>query len=833
MHANIPHLLNNIMYSNAKIIVLYYKLVKEDSIMKKPMKINIFLVILTVSVSISLILLTACDNSKQTYTPSKEKLEGKEMYKNPIIMKEKTVDGAADPFVMRYNGWYYLYTTGSVNIWKSKNLVDWTYVGTANNEKPLNGAFAPEVYYWNGKFYMYTSPNGKGHYILAASSPEGPFEYATDNLGLSIDGSVFIDDDGSWYFTHADSSGIIGNKMNSPTDINYGGKPLNAYLGYWTEGPMIIKRDDIYYLTYTGNHYQSKGYRVAYAVSTDGPLGKYTPSASNPIVINNAPNSFGLGHSSTVLGPDLDSYYMAYHSYNSPYNNRVLNVSRLFFNGSRMYVSDVTNSEQPVPSMPDFAAWLQQKNDLSMFDKINLNNYSAMVSKETTGKTYTAEFNFSTSQNEDCGILWGYNNNNKYLSITWNKNSNKVIANKVTNGEVSELGSFNLPEDFKPTVLHNVRIQCSDGKVTIFFDEMKKLTLDNQTDTSGKIGYLWAGSDLNLGFTGFSSNAYGSSDEDVTKMIPGSFDAVHHEKISDNGISEGVKLKENQDKTSSVILDKKGQWLSYVVDIKEKAKYGIALTVKKDIKNSEIDILIDGKKISSETLKNNIPEVKDDWIKLPLKAVELPQGLHTLTVRLSKGNIDLLALETYKVTEQGLPSQYTLKENNSGLSIIGTPVIPKFTKKGVTAGEGSDIKLSAGDRGLTDYSVEAEYIAGNIYGGNAGLSIRMTNESYHSAQNYNAMMGYFASFNGGEIILRKMNYEATKKVATKSFDMKAGTTHKVRLTAHGNTISVYVDDTKKPIIEYKDPNPYLYGKAGVWLYNSDATLSNLKVKKLE
>lgn len=797
------------------------------------MKLNFVLkIILT---SISCILLTSCNNAKTMYKLPKEELKVKEMYKNPIIMMDKTADGAADPFVMRYNGWYYLYTTGAVNIWKSKDLVDWTYVGTANNKSPLDGAYAPEVYYWNGKFYMYTSPKGQGHYILEATSPEGPFEYATDNIGLSIDGSVFIDDDGSWYFTHADSRGIIGHKMTSPTSIDSKGKTLNAYLGHWTEGPMIVKRDNMYYLTYTGNHFLSKGYRVAYAVSTDGPLGKYLPSESNPIIINDASNSFGLGHSSTVLGPDLDSYYIAYHSFYSVNANRVLNIARLFFNGSHMYVSDITNEEQPVPSMPSFASWLSEDTALSKFDKITLDNYTAIVSKEETSNVYTAEFNFSSKQSEDCGVVFGYKNNN-YYSIIWGENSNSIIVNKINNNKVSKLGSFDLPEGFTSTVLHTVRVQSSDDKLTIFFDGMKKLSLDKPTDTSGKIGYLWKGLELNCGFTGFSGDVYGSSDNEAVKMIPGIFDAVQHVKVTNNGISKGLKSDNHEDGVSSVVLDEKGQCLDYIVDIKEAGKYGLALTVRKDYLNPKIDILIDGKKVSSNTLDRDAAKLEEDWIKLPLDPVELPEGFHTLTVGLSKGSIDLLAIETYNVTEKGLPSQYTLKENVSGLSAIGGinggPAFPKFTEKGCAAKENSDIKLSIGDKGWTDYSVEANITAGTLSGGHAGLSIRMTNQSYHKDQNPNAMIGYYAAYTGGKVTLYKMNYEATKKVASKDLVMKAETTHRCKITALGNTISVFVDDMKKPLLEYTDPEPYLYGKAGIWFYKSDASFSDLKIDKL-
>jgi len=39
----------------------------------------------------------------------------------------------------------------------------------------------------------------------------------------------------------------------------------NANLHHWIEGPGIFRRGDYSYLTYTGNHVISKGYRVAYS----------------------------------------------------------------------------------------------------------------------------------------------------------------------------------------------------------------------------------------------------------------------------------------------------------------------------------------------------------------------------------------------------------------------------------------------------------------------------------------------------------------------------------------------------------------------------------------
>ncbi|MBQ9856295.1 MAG: family 43 glycosylhydrolase, partial [Clostridia bacterium] len=126
-----------------------------------------------------------------------------ETYQNPVRVYDnyERVMDAADPFVMRFNGKYYLYTTGAEEIraYESADLVNWKFLGhcTRNGEGRI--AFAPEVFYWRGDFYMITSPSGNGHYIMKSASPEGPFDRITPNFGFSIDGSLFAGDDGTLY----------------------------------------------------------------------------------------------------------------------------------------------------------------------------------------------------------------------------------------------------------------------------------------------------------------------------------------------------------------------------------------------------------------------------------------------------------------------------------------------------------------------------------------------------------------------------------------------------------------------------------------------------------
>ena len=116
---------------------------------------------------------------------------------------------------MRYNGKYYLYPSTSdpcdgIKVFESEDLIHWTYKGlaVAETEATSHGAYAPEVIYYNGWFYMCQSRGGKGHYIYRSESPtEGfklfsksdngdPGDIDYGNLGMGIDGSFYVSDEG-------------------------------------------------------------------------------------------------------------------------------------------------------------------------------------------------------------------------------------------------------------------------------------------------------------------------------------------------------------------------------------------------------------------------------------------------------------------------------------------------------------------------------------------------------------------------------------------------------------------------------------------------------------
>ena len=79
-----------------------------------------------------------------------------EDYQNPIAVfnDQGAKMDAADPFVMRFNGKYYLYTTGAeeIRVYESEDLVHWTFKGHCTRNGQGRIAYAPEVFYWRGAF---------------------------------------------------------------------------------------------------------------------------------------------------------------------------------------------------------------------------------------------------------------------------------------------------------------------------------------------------------------------------------------------------------------------------------------------------------------------------------------------------------------------------------------------------------------------------------------------------------------------------------------------------------------------------------------------------------
>lgn len=397
-----------------------------------------------------------------------------ETYQNPI---QKQGD-FADPFVLRYNGTYYLYCTNpDVRCWSSQDLVHWTLEGPTVPDEEFPGLvpFAPEVVYWNGAFYMYTSPHGFGHYVLKSDKPTGPFRKITDNVGHAIDFSVFIDDDGQWYAYWADDNGILGCKMDSPTEF---GEPvyIGADLHGWTEGPFVVKQAGKYHLTYTGNHFLSKGYRIHAAVA-DNPLGPYRDDLFNPVIVQTEGDVVGLGHSSTVLGPDLHTHYIVYHNLN-PDKSRDLNIDPVVFTKEKAYVLGPTTTVRPAPILP---LWQSQRPVLHTVKHEFTEEFSL------PGKG-TAELNLAAAgKTEQYGVRFG-----KITRIEFDKSQN-VLSVIGPDGLIT---SKKLVASYDHEALHCLRVEYGPD-FKIYLDNLLQLEVEHSVSDGGVTYY--ADDELHIG----------------------------------------------------------------------------------------------------------------------------------------------------------------------------------------------------------------------------------------------------------------------------------------------------------------------------------------------
>lgn len=285
--------------------------------------------------------------SEYTYS-----LSASEQYLNPIAT-------GADPYILQYNGKYYLYSTNApmegYKVSESSDLVHWTDKGLCLKKGDVHGTptnsagfWAPEVYYLDGRFYMfYTVEENIG--VAVADSPLGPFKKYSDGFLFpgqrAIDANLFIDDDGKMYLYYVISENgneIYGAEFDFKTLAVSNQKLIitpTADTWEWTgdagkiaEGPCMLKHNGKYYLTYSCNGYTSHNYAVGYAVSDD-PLTGFERYEDNPI-LSKLPHAdvYGPGHHTFMTSPSGE-LFIVYHKHASKtvIHTRLICIDRCAF----------------------------------------------------------------------------------------------------------------------------------------------------------------------------------------------------------------------------------------------------------------------------------------------------------------------------------------------------------------------------------------------------------------------------------------------------------------------------------------------------------------------
>lgn len=773
-------------------------------------------------------------------------------YQNNIQLTDEwnleTESGSGDPFVLRYNGRYYMYpsslnstTEKVVKVWESDDLINWRYKGNAAQGDEVANAYAPEVIYYNGTFYMTGSPGGSGHYILKSDNPLGPFEVITDNFGKKIDGSFYVDDEGKLYFLYAEKNSLYISKIEDLERMIPGeGILLSPSMEKWTEAPGIFRRNGILYMTYSGNEVHSKGYRVGYGYSMENdPMGDFTVPKDNLILlnVNDNGNFNGLGHNSNFVGPNLDSWYTAYHTLlNSrlPFKRGMM-IDQFVTNGSMLLANGPTYSEVTVPERPDF----------EVASAVN-----GFRSDTMTDEIYTIEYNVTPKAGETMDLLFAYQSTDNYEMLQWNMTDESFALYTVQNGEKAKVKSCSL-KGLVPDKLHTIRVEKGADKLNVYVDGMLKLEASADGIGAGKIGVDGEGS---FHYLAYENETFGTSDFETIKNVPSAFPAVHYLKeegrgyqisnatVKENGIrqNEPENTKVNEaDGVSALVLDTTNDWVKYAVNVMEEATYGISAMISPQCVASKIQVTIDERKSYTFTIAD-AGDINSDYVHLMLGEIPLTEGTHTIKVKLLSGLLDVQKFQFAKVATGTVDSTQNANwiytgawETQDEAMVIPTPEL-----------EGTRSYASFNQTNLTDFSMEIDIAVLEECGAyDGGILFHTRNlwflehdknfegvvEVYRTRDVEKSLQGYYLSVTNSKISLERCNYNS-KTVCEEAATFPVGTYQTLRLEMRNNHILVYLGDATTPIIDHYDDNAFLSGQIALCSFGANMGFKNIIIK---
>jgi beta-xylosidase len=252
----------------------------------------------------------------------------------------------ADPSVVRHEGKFFVYATldpwggDTLGCWESPDFKHWTYrilnwpTKAACTSPDSGGAavWAPSVVRGpDGKFHMFVSV-GNEVWAGVADRPLGPWRDANGGKPLipreykpgfhMIDAEAFVDDDGTpWLYWGSGHNWVNGKcwavKLNRAMNA-FEGEPRDVTPANYFEGPLMVKRHGIYFLTYSQGVTIKDTYQVHYATG-DNPLGPFKEGPNSPVLVTDAAsNVISPGHHTVFQDKGKD--YILYHRHSIPFD---------------------------------------------------------------------------------------------------------------------------------------------------------------------------------------------------------------------------------------------------------------------------------------------------------------------------------------------------------------------------------------------------------------------------------------------------------------------------------------------------------------------------------
>jgi len=294
-------------------------------------------IILSIALLFSSVGCSGCNDSKEHEEEPKTGTEN--IYSNPVVDRS-----LPDPTIIKgTDGYFYLYATEDIRntpIYKSQNLVDWTFVGTAftdttrPNFEPNGGLWAPDINYINGKYVLYYSMSVWGGEwtcgigVATADKPEGPFTdhgklFRSDEIGVqnSID-QFYIEDGGKKYLFWGSFRGIYMIELSDDGLAIKEGTEKKQVAGTAFEGTYIYKKDNYYYF-FASIGSCCEGVNSTYKLvvgrseSLSGPYvdktGKNMMENGYSLVIGSNQQFVGNGHCSEIVQDNSGNDWVLYH----------------------------------------------------------------------------------------------------------------------------------------------------------------------------------------------------------------------------------------------------------------------------------------------------------------------------------------------------------------------------------------------------------------------------------------------------------------------------------------------------------------------------------------
>ncbi len=323
-------------------------------------------------------------------------------YVNPVGYVDGVTRTDPDPFVIRFRGRYYCYSTDErgVNVSVSDDLVVWRRLAPALVLENRAHYWAPCVTYHDGLFHLYVSsrPTGSSDpheellQIATSPTPEGPFTPGRRFFDtFSIDPHVVPDGAGGWvmFYSVNDASGfddpyagtsIVADRLLAPDRLE--GRPRPVVLPsldeeiyardrfgdgrdwYTIEGASYFTRYGRAYLTYSGNAYVRPDYFIGYATAElvgaphEHAWTKFPDAHTWHALVRRSDRVEGTGHNSIVRAPNLLDDWIVYHGRDAAEaldperEQRRMRIDRLHYAGGELITEAPTADLRTPPARP-------------------------------------------------------------------------------------------------------------------------------------------------------------------------------------------------------------------------------------------------------------------------------------------------------------------------------------------------------------------------------------------------------------------------------------------------------------------------------------------------